>query len=98
MAVVSIAELKEELAFTADIGAVDDALLIRKINAAQDHVERLLGYQITQKFPELTPPALSQAICQLAAHWYENRELTGDGRASPFGLNEIIAEYRDYTF
>lgn len=105
MAIVSLAELKEQLAFTDDIGAVDDALLQRKLDAAQQHVERLLGFKIEATYggqdQDPVPPVLVEAVCQLAAWWYEQREAAVTGTAVnevPFGVREIVAGFREYTF
>lgn len=106
--IVTIGEMKEHLNITADLGAADDALIGRMVSAAQGHVERLLGYQIEPKYPpageppvSTVPPSLVEAVCQLAAHWYENREATLVGVSAqelPFGVWEIVREYREYSF
>lgn len=103
MGIVTLPQLKEQLAFTSDIGDVDDALLQRKLDAAQNHVERLLGFRIEASFggedQEAIPPVLIEAVSQLAAWWYENREAAGEGaREMPFGVAEIVTEYREFTF
>lgn len=105
MAIVTLAEIKEQLSFTDDIGSVDDALLQRKIDAAQNHVERLLGFKIEETFggaeQDPVPPALVEAVSQLAAWWYEMREtaVAGDRVSEvPFGVWEIVNEYRERTF
>ncbi|WP_127113055.1 head-tail connector protein [Shimia sediminis] len=103
MAILTLDELKEHLAFTDDIGSVDDALLGRLISAAQNHVERLLGFKVEENFggqdQDAIPPALVEAVSQLAAWWYEQREAAGEtSRAIPFGVTEIVTEYREYTF
>ena len=103
MAVLTLPELKEQLSFTDDIGEVDDNLLQRKLDAAQNHVERLLGYVIEDTFggedQAPIPPALVEAVSQLAAHWYEQREAAGESmREVPFGVNQIVNEYREWTF
>lgn len=103
MAIVTLDQLKEQLAFTSDLGTLDDDLLNRKLAAAQNHVERLLGFKIETVFggtgQDPVPPALVEAVSQLAAWWYENREAAGEGaREMPFGVAEIILEYREFTF
>ena len=105
MAIVTVDQLKEQLNITADFGTGDDALLGRKIEAAQSHVERLLGFKIEARYggtdQEPIPPALVEGVCQLAAHWYENREGTVVGataQALPFGLSDIVREFREWSF
>lgn len=103
MAIVTLDQLREQLNFTADMGSVDDALLSLKLDAAQDHLERYLGFKIEDTYggldqPEI-PPALREAVCQLAAFWYEVREAAGEGaRVIPFGVTEIADGYREWTF
>jgi hypothetical protein len=99
--VVDVAILKQQLNLTEDLGTDDDVLLGRKPAAAQDHIERLLGFKIETTYPDAVPPALVEAVLQLAAHWYENREasLVGVGVTPiPFGVEAIVAEYREYSF
>lgn len=106
MAIVTLEHIKQQLNFTAALGTVDDDLLTRKIAAAQDHVERLLGFQIETRFPpagdppvSTVPAALVECVCQLAAWWYENRETAGDGaKEAPFGVTAIVREYQDWAF
>lgn len=103
MPVVSLEDLKAQLNFTDDIGGEDDALLEGKIAAAQGHIERLLGFQIADRFggedQELVPEPLVEAVLQLAAWWYERREAAGEGmQQTPFGVAEIVAEFREFTF
>jgi len=105
MAILSLPELKEHLAFTDDIGDADDALLGRLNAAAQNHIERLLGFKIEDCFggedQDPVPPALVEAVSLLAAWWYDQREtaITGTIVASvPFDVKEIITEYREFTF
>ncbi|MFS8123772.1 head-tail connector protein [Rhizobium sp. BR 250] len=103
--IVSLTELKQQLNLTPDFGTDDDGLLERKISAAQNHVERLLGFQIEETYggtdQDEIPPALVEAVCQLAAHWFENREATlvgVNGQELPFGVWQIVNEYREYSF
>jgi uncharacterized phage protein (predicted DNA packaging) len=84
-------------------GNADDAVLTRLLGAATAHVERLLGFEIDDEdeFPDGTPADLELAVLQLAADWYENREASLVGvsaQAIPFGVQEIVANYRRYTF
>lgn len=103
--IVSLMELKQQLNLTPDLGTDDDALLERKIAAAQNHVERLLGFKIEERYgavgQEEIPPALVEAVSQTAAHWFENREATLVGVTAqelPFGVWPIVNEYREYSF
>lgn len=40
------------------------------------------------------PEPLKAAIKLLVAHWYENREATGDTESLPYGVDMLIAPYR----
>ena len=101
MAIVTVDIVREQLNLTSDMGTDDDALLGRKIAAAQDHIERLLGFKIETTYPDAPPASLVEAVCQLVAHWYENREATLVGVTAqelPFGVWQIVSEYREYSF
>ena len=103
---IPVEELKNQLGLTAD--QTDDDLLIQaKIDAAENHLDRLLGYSMRVRFPaangdpvaSTVPPSLVEAVRQLAAWWFENREASSDlNREPPFGVREIVAEYREWTF
>lgn len=100
--IVTVPELKAQLNQTLSI---DDVLIERKIGAAQDHVENLLGFKIEETFggtdQEPVPYALKEAVCQLAAHWYESREavvIGVNGQELPIGLWDIVREYRKWSF
>lgn len=96
MAVVTRDQLKAQLNFTDDLGEGEDALLDAKIAAAQSFIERGLGYEID---PDNPPADLAEAVLQLAAWWYENRETAGDGaKEVPFGVSEIIRANRNWSF
>lgn len=98
--IVTTAQIKAQLNLD---DAIDDTLVDLKAKAAQNHIERLLGYKIEEQFgsvdQEEIPPSLIEAVLQLAAHWYENREASGE-ETDPilFGVNEIVREYREYSF
>jgi uncharacterized phage protein (predicted DNA packaging) len=84
-------------------GTNDDAVLTRLLAAATAHVERMLGFKLTDadELPDGAPADLELAVLQLAADWYENREASVVGvsaQSIPFGVREIINEYRNYTF
>lgn len=99
MAIVEVHELKDQLAFTNDVGSADDALLHKKLEAAQDHIERLLGFVIQEEYPGAVPASLKEAVLQLAAHWFEHREgVTERLKEVPYGVSAIVAEYREYTW
>ena len=104
MAIITVEQLKDQLNLSPDLGADDDALLSRKIDAAQDYIERQLGFKIATRYggadQEMLPPALVEAVSQLAAHWFENREATLIGvnaYALPFGVAEIVDSLREYS-
>ncbi len=105
VSIVTVDQLKQQLNLTDDLGTGEDALLVRKIAAAQGHLERLLGFKIEETYggsgQEPIPPSLIEAVCQLAAHWYENREGTVVGMTAqtlPFGLADIVREFREWSF
>ncbi|AXQ94015.1 head-tail connector protein [Cereibacter azotoformans] len=103
MTAATLDALKAQLSFTDDMGGVDDALLELKLEAARNHVERLLGFRIAETFggdgQDPVPPSIEEAILQLAAWWYETREAASPGaREVPFGVREIVAEYREWSF
>lgn len=81
----------------------DEPMLVRLLGAATAHVERVIGYRLTdtEELPEGPPEDLEQAVLMLAADWYENREasvVNASVMPVPFGLSEILAEYRRYTY
>jgi uncharacterized phage protein (possible DNA packaging) len=83
--------------------SADDLQLERLLAAAVAHVQRLLGFKLDDatEFPEGTPADLELAVLQLAADWYENREASLVGVTAqpiPFGVREIVNEYRRYSF
>ena len=103
MPLVTLEEIMRHLALTADSPGEDKTLAEQKALAAQSHIERLLGFKIEERFGGAdqapVPPDLCEAVLQLAAWWFENREAGGDAsRPMPYGVAEIVAEYREYTF
>ncbi|WP_278970612.1 head-tail connector protein [Bartonella apis] len=103
MSILTLKQVKDQLNFTDDIGDIDDDLLTLKMQAAQNYVESLLGYKIEERYgsdgKEPIPPALQEAVCQIAAWWYEQREAVGGVISSiPHGCDDIIRSFRDWTF
>lgn len=102
MAIVTLDQMKAHLNVTE---SRDDDLVAGKVEAAQNHIERLLGYRIEETYggaeQDPVPPSLVEAVMQLAAHWYENREAVIVGVTAipmPLGVREIIREYREWSF
>jgi len=100
--ILTLEQAKAHLAQTLDD---DDDLIERLIAAAQNHVEDWLGYKIEARYggtdQDPIPPALVQGVALLTAHWYENREASLVGisaQSLPFGLVDIINDYRDWSF
>ncbi|PWL19261.1 DNA-packaging protein [Falsochrobactrum shanghaiense] len=96
MSIVDLAVMKAELGIIDD---ADDNLIASKIDAAQAHLEALLGFEIEVKFPDGAPADLVAAVKMLAAGWYENREsaLVGlSGMEVPHGVWEIVNNRRNY--
>ena len=105
MAIVTLDQLKDQLSFTDDVGDADDNLLTLKIDAAQAHVDRLLGFTIEDTYggvdQDPVPAPLVEAVAQLAAWWFLQRETAVTGAIVaevPYGVREIITEYRGFTF
>ncbi|MFC0199268.1 head-tail connector protein [Paracoccus rhizosphaerae] len=97
---VTLPEIKDHLALMAGQDQ-DDMLLQLKLDAAQSFIEQWLGFTLLERFiePELVPSDLRDAILQLTAWWYENREAVMErGAPLPFGVADIIDAHRDRTF
>ncbi len=96
MAIIDLADMKAHLGVLDD---VDNALITGKIEAAQAHLESLLGYAIEDEF-DTVPADLKDAVRQLAAGWFENREATGATSImeTPMSVWSIVTERRSYAF
>jgi uncharacterized phage protein (predicted DNA packaging) len=91
---VTLSDLKSHLNITT---SDDDALLTSKLAAAQAWILSFTG--VADPMPE----PLNEAVRQLAAHFYENREATiADAGvtpyAMPFSIMEMITLYRNWAF
>jgi uncharacterized phage protein (predicted DNA packaging) len=91
---VSLALLKSQLNVDHD---ADDALLSHKIAAAEAWTADYLGKALADFDP--LPATITEAILQLAAHWYECREAVAFGNAGaevPFGVRDLLRPYREW--
>ena len=101
--IVTIDELMAQAGLTSDAPTEDILSLGQKGLAAQNHVERLLGFKIENEFggtgQEPVPEALRECVMQLACWWFEHREAVSDRDTRlPYGVDEIVNEYREWTF
>lgn len=91
--IITLADFKAHMSILDD---ADDALLEAKIAAAQGHVESFTG-----PLDQDAPAPLKEAVRQLAAHLFENREasiIDGTVRPIPLGFHDLIAPYRAWEF
>jgi uncharacterized phage protein (predicted DNA packaging) len=89
---VTIDELKLQLNLDHDL---DDDLLIGKLAAAQVWVGNYIGTPLADL--DSIPATINEAVLQLAAAWYEQREATSygsSGEAVPFGVHDLLAGHR----
>lgn len=95
MAIVTLADAREQLRVLHND---DDTLIEAKIEAAQTHLESLLGFAIEEEY-DAPPSDLKQAVLALVGHWYENREATGENLfEAPMGVWDVVRERRGYAW
>ncbi|WP_439374940.1 head-tail connector protein [Bradyrhizobium sp. DASA03120] len=95
MAAVTLADLKAHLNLTTD---QDDQLLTGKLEAASVWVAAYTG---ADPGLDATPAAINEAILQIAAGLYENRESSLVGATAqqlPFSALDLLAPYRAFSF
>ncbi len=100
---VTLDDLKAHCNVTFD---TDDALLTRKLAVATAHVENVLGGTLDEtfpaaEFPDGVPAPVVEAILQIAAHLYENREVAIVGvtvQEIPLGAHDLLSPYRSWSF
>jgi hypothetical protein len=100
MSLIQLDDMKAHLNVTF---TTDDALIQGKIDAAEDWISAFVGepWPPAATYPSPYGSALKEAIRQLAAHLYENREATLVGVTSqdlPFGLMALLMPYRSWSF
>lgn len=100
MTIITVADAKAHMNISSN---ADDALITAKIAAAEAWIGQFIGRPLddTEAFPDGIPEPLKEAIRQLVAHLYENREATIVGLnmvdVSP-GLFDLMAPYREWAF
>jgi hypothetical protein len=85
-------EAKAHLNITFD---TDDTVIESKLGAATVWVTEY----IAAEYRENPPAPVGEAILQLTAHWYQNREgvtVGVTGEALPMGVKTLLAPYRDW--
>jgi hypothetical protein len=95
MSAVTLADLKAHLNVTIDD---DDVLIGDKLSAAMAWVASYTGGPVDT---DDTPAPVNEAIRQLAAHLYANREATLVGvtaQCLPFGFLDLLTNYRAFAF
>lgn len=95
--IVTAAQLRAQLRLDADME--DDAFLAGKIAAAESWIEQYIGEPLADMDP--LPGAIKEAVLQLAAHLFANREAALVGVSAsvmPFGVRELISPWREWEF
>jgi uncharacterized phage protein (predicted DNA packaging) len=92
---ISLDDIKAHMNLTTD---QDDALLTEKLAAAADWVSKYTGIPADS---DNIPASVNEAVRQLTAHLYENREATLVGITAqqlPFGFLDLLANDRQWVF
>lgn len=100
MSILSVADVKAHANITI---SEDDTLLEGKIAAAEAWIGKFIGTPLDDAttFPDGTPEPLKEAVRQLVAHLYENREasiVAVSAELMPLGLYDLMAPYREWSF
>ncbi len=100
MSIVNLTAAKAHLNIT---DAIDDLVIQGKIDAAEAHVEGIIGFSLASGFgtSDDVPDDVREAILQLVGHFYENREATLIGitaEETPFSVWQLLAPHREYVF
>jgi hypothetical protein len=76
----------------------DDALITDKLATAKAWIA---AYTASDPDADGSPAPIGEAVLQLTAHLYENREATLVGvtaQSLPFGFLDLLANYRAFAF
>lgn len=96
MSIVSISALKAQLNFDAYFFD-DEELLQSKLDAAEAWAANFTGHNL-ESFGNPLPADIQEAVLQLAAHWYVNREATLVGLNAammPFGVISLLSPHME---
>jgi hypothetical protein len=96
MTLLTVADAKAHLNITDD---TDDDLIAAKIEAAETWVAAFTGSDFAddEAFPDGAPAPVMEALRKLVADLYEHRE-SSDEISAPFGIADLLAPYRKWTF
>ena len=92
---ITLDDIKAHLNVTTN---ADDALITEKLDAAADWVAKYTG--IPADSTDI-PPSVNEAVRQLTAHLYENREASLVGVTAqqlPFGFLDLLVNERQWVF
>lgn len=92
---ITLDQAKAHLNVTLD---ADDALITDKLAAAKAWIG---AYTASDPDADTAPAPIAEAVLQLAAHLYQNREASLVGvtaMALPFGFLDLLAPYRAFAF
>ncbi|WP_027556238.1 head-tail connector protein [Bradyrhizobium sp. Cp5.3] len=95
MAGITLEQAKAHLNVTIDL---DDALITAKLAAAKAWIG---AYTASDPDADTTPAPVNEAVLQLTAHLYENREsslIGATAQSLPFGFLDLLAPYRAFAF
>jgi hypothetical protein len=95
MPAITIIQAKQHLNITFDY---DDPLICGKLAAAKAWIQ---SYTASDPDADGAPSPIGEAVLQLTAHLYANREATLVGVTAqqlPLGFVDLLAPYRAYSF
>lgn len=76
----------------------DDQVLSDYLAVAEEFVKDYTRRDLDAEFPGAWPLACIHAVKLLVAHWYQNREATGEAAQQiPFGVRDLLAPHRDLS-